>query len=85
VLLFGPVSPAGWGPPADGPHHVLWHGDGTGDPHGRQVDPALLAITVEEVLDAVEKLPRVRPATRADHPAARSVTAAGGVQSANQP
>lgn len=85
VLLFGPVSPAGWGPPAGGPHHVLWHGDGTGDPHGRQVDPALLAITVEEVLDAVEKLARVRPATRADHSAARSVSASGDVQSANQP
>jgi ADP-heptose:LPS heptosyltransferase len=55
VLLFGPVSPASWGPPADGPHRVLWHGDGTGDPHGDQVDPALLAITVEEVLDAVHE------------------------------
>lgn len=69
VLLFGPVSPAGWGPPAGGPHHVLWHGDGTGDPHGQQVDPALLAITVEEVLDAVEKLPRVLPAPGADQSA----------------
>jgi ADP-heptose:LPS heptosyltransferase len=62
VLLFGPVSPASWGPPAGGPHRVLWHGDGTGDPHGQQVDPALLAITVEEVLDAVERLPGDRPA-----------------------
>jgi ADP-heptose:LPS heptosyltransferase len=56
VLLFGPVSPAAWGPPAGGPHQVLWHGDGAGDPHGRQVDPALLAITVEEVLDAAARL-----------------------------
>ena len=56
VLLFGPVSPASWGPPPGGPHRVLWHGDGTGDPHGQQVDPALLAITVEEVLDAVQGL-----------------------------
>ncbi|HEX8093852.1 glycosyltransferase family 9 protein, partial [Jatrophihabitans sp.] len=55
VLLFGPVSPASWGPPPDGPHRVLWHGDGTGNPHGDQVDPALLAITVEEVLDAVHE------------------------------
>jgi len=61
VLLFGPVSPASWGPPAGGPHRVLWHGDGTGNPHGEQVDPALLAITVEEVLDAVRELPEVRP------------------------
>ncbi|HEY0165544.1 MAG TPA: glycosyltransferase family 9 protein [Jatrophihabitans sp.] len=64
VLLFGPVSPASWGPPADGPHRVLWHGDGTGDPHGQQVDPALLAITVEEVLDAVDELSEHGPAIR---------------------
>jgi ADP-heptose:LPS heptosyltransferase len=56
VLLFGPVSPALWGPPAGGPHRVLWHGDGIGDPHGRQVDPALLAITEAEVLGAVGEL-----------------------------
>jgi ADP-heptose:LPS heptosyltransferase len=62
VLLFGPVSPALWGPPADGPHRVLWHGDGTGDPHGQQVDPALLAITVAQVLDAVDELPEPDPA-----------------------
>jgi hypothetical protein len=56
VLLFGPVSPATWGPPAAGPHRVLWHGDGTGDPHAQQADPALLAITVEQVLEAVDEL-----------------------------
>ena len=54
VVLFGPVSPSLWGPPADGPHTVLWHGDGTGDPHGRRTDPALLDVEVEEVLDAVD-------------------------------
>lgn len=64
VLLFGPVSPASWGPPPDGPHRVLWHGDGTGNPHGEQVDPALLAITVEEVLDAVRELTRDRARDR---------------------
>ncbi|MDQ1721762.1 MAG: hypothetical protein QOI26_1496 [Pseudonocardiales bacterium] len=69
VLLFGPVSPASWGPPADGPHRVLWHGDGIGDPHGQQVDPALLAITVEEVLDAVDQLPGDRPAAITQRPA----------------
>ncbi|MEO6500677.1 MAG: glycosyltransferase family 9 protein [Jatrophihabitantaceae bacterium] len=72
VLLFGPVSPASWGPPAGGPHRVLWHGDGTGDPHGQQVDPALLAITVEEVLDAVDELGGAVAEPR------------GAVQSANQ-
>jgi ADP-heptose:LPS heptosyltransferase len=54
VVLFGPVSPAVWGPPAGGPHTVLWHGDGTGDAHGVDVDPALLAITVDEVVTAMD-------------------------------
>jgi ADP-heptose:LPS heptosyltransferase len=56
VVLFGPVAPSCWGPPASGPHRVLWHGDGTGDPHGDEPDPALLRITVAEVLTAVESL-----------------------------
>lgn len=55
VLLFGPVSPQRWGPPESGPHTVLWHGDGHGDPWGDSVDPALLAVTVPEVLEAVER------------------------------
>jgi len=54
VVLFGPVSPARWGPPADGPHTVLWKGDGTGDPWGDDVDPALLALDVDEVVAAAE-------------------------------
>jgi hypothetical protein len=54
VLLFGPVAPSAWGPAIDHDlHTVLWHGDGTGDPHGRAPDPHLLRITPEEVLDAV--------------------------------
>jgi ADP-heptose:LPS heptosyltransferase len=62
VVLFGPVSPAVWGPPAGGPHTVLWHGDGTGDPHGTLVDPALLAITVDEVTAAMDsRLAAVSP------------------------
>jgi hypothetical protein len=57
VLLFGPVSPAAWGPAVDEHlHRVLWHGDGTGDPHGSEPDPALLRITADEVLDAVTQL-----------------------------
>jgi ADP-heptose:LPS heptosyltransferase len=54
VVLFGPVSPALWGPPASGPHTVLWHGDGTGDPHGREVDPALVLVDVTEVIAACQ-------------------------------
>jgi ADP-heptose:LPS heptosyltransferase len=55
VVLFGPVSPLRWGPPPDPRHQVIWHGDGTGDPHGASADPALLRITVDEVLDAVSR------------------------------
>ncbi|WP_345770301.1 glycosyltransferase family 9 protein [Blastococcus saxobsidens] len=62
VVLFGPVSPALWGPPARagerGPLHVvLWHGDGTGDPWGTELDPALARITVDEVTAALDRLP----------------------------
>jgi ADP-heptose:LPS heptosyltransferase len=61
VVLFGPVSPALWGPPSragkDGPLHVvLWHGDGTGDPWGTELDPALARISVEEVVAALDSL-----------------------------
>ncbi len=52
VLLFGPIPPAWWGPPPRGPHTVLWHGSGIGDPHGDLPDPALMRITVPEVLAA---------------------------------
>ena len=57
VTLFGPTSPRLWGPPAAGPHEVLWHGaaaggEWRGDPHGDTPDPMLLATTVEEVLAA---------------------------------
>jgi ADP-heptose:LPS heptosyltransferase len=54
VVLFGPVSPALWGPPPRSQHVVLWHGDGTGDPWGQALDPALEKITVDEVLAAAE-------------------------------
>ena len=51
VLLFGPTAPDRWGPPASGPHRVLWAGL-TGDPHATRSDPGLLQITVDEVLAA---------------------------------
>jgi ADP-heptose:LPS heptosyltransferase len=56
VVLFGPVSPALWGPPPRPQHVVLWHGDGTGDPWGAELDPALGEVTVEEVTAALDDL-----------------------------
>jgi ADP-heptose:LPS heptosyltransferase len=61
VTLFGPVSPALWGPPPDrGRHVALWHGHGDrpGDPHGRDPDPRLLRVTVPEVLAATSEVIR---------------------------
>jgi ADP-heptose:LPS heptosyltransferase len=62
VVLFGPVSPAEWGPPPERPwHRALWKRS-TGDPHAPQPHPGLLRITVSEVLRALEELPD-RPPT----------------------
>jgi ADP-heptose:LPS heptosyltransferase len=58
VLLFGPVSPAEWGPRIDADRHtVLWHprdGDPPGDPHAGEVDVRLHRIEVAEVLEAAD-------------------------------
>jgi ADP-heptose:LPS heptosyltransferase len=56
VVLFGPVSPELWGPPPRPHHVVLWHGDGTGDPWGTTLDPALGRISVDEVTAALDRL-----------------------------
>jgi ADP-heptose:LPS heptosyltransferase len=59
VTLFGPVPPTQWGPPPDGPHAVL--GDDTvrrGERFADDPDPALLAVTPDDVL-AVIPLPGV--------------------------
>ncbi|MBA3618914.1 MAG: glycosyltransferase family 9 protein [Acidothermales bacterium] len=60
VVVFGPVSPVRWGPPFGREQHVaLWHGgdgDRPGDPHADHPDPALLRITVDEVLAAAGSL-----------------------------
>jgi ADP-heptose:LPS heptosyltransferase len=53
VLLFGPTSPARWGPPPSGAHTVLWSGR-AGDPHGHRPDPGLLTIDVDAVLAAAK-------------------------------
>jgi ADP-heptose:LPS heptosyltransferase len=59
VTLFGPVSPALWGPPRGSPRHLaLWKGSGArpGDAHGSQPDPRLLRIEAGEVLEAAAQL-----------------------------
>ena len=53
VILFGPTSPARWGPPPGHRHRVLWNGT-TGDPHGDEPDAGLLSIGVGDVLGAIE-------------------------------
>jgi ADP-heptose:LPS heptosyltransferase len=59
ILLFGPTSPAHWGPPADRPRHrVLWAGR-TGDPHGAVPDPGLLAIGPGAVIEELRTLEAV--------------------------
>ena len=53
VLLFGPVSPAEWGPPAGSARHrALWRGI-RGDPHGDRPAAGLLAIEPAEVAEAL--------------------------------
>ena len=68
VVLFGPVDPAQWGPPADGPHVALAHPAARrGARFVDEPDPALLAIGVEEVLAAAAA---VAGPTRAARPRA---------------
>jgi ADP-heptose:LPS heptosyltransferase len=53
VVLFGPVGPEQWGPPADGPHTVLDRSAlRRGAPFAEDPDPALLAIDVADVITA---------------------------------
>lgn len=56
VVLFGPTPPSLWGPPPGGRHLALWAGT-TGDPHAAVVDPGLASIGVDEVLEALARLP----------------------------
>ena len=61
VVLFGPTSPAEWGPPPDRPwHRALWKGR-WGDPHAGRPDPGLLAIRVHDVVEALVGLPEAVP------------------------
>lgn len=79
VTLFGPVSPALWGPRIDPHlHRVLWHGSPgdlhPGDPHGEALDERLATIGVDDVLEAAAGLldggQAVRVAEPLERPAA---------------
>jgi ADP-heptose:LPS heptosyltransferase len=53
ILLFGPTSPALWGPPPRRSQHVVvTGGEHDGDPHGMTPDPGLLAIESDQVVAA---------------------------------
>jgi ADP-heptose:LPS heptosyltransferase len=57
VVLFGPAPVSRWGPPTGGPHLVLT--DETlrvGDVFAAEPDPALLAVSVDAVLEAAGSL-----------------------------
>jgi ADP-heptose:LPS heptosyltransferase len=57
VVIFGPGLVSEWGPPTGGPHVVLTHAElRVGDTFGDVPDPALMAVTVEEVLGAAGPL-----------------------------
>lgn len=58
VVLFGPVSPAPWGPPQRPRHRALWAGH-TGDSFAARPDPGLLEIEVTDVMDAAAEVLRV--------------------------
>jgi ADP-heptose:LPS heptosyltransferase len=58
VVLFGPVAPAEWGPPPLPRHVSLWAGR-TGDPHGATPDAGLLTVSVREVCQNLDVLPKV--------------------------
>ncbi len=69
VTLFGPISPALWGPPADARHIALWRpdpdgGSRPGDAHGTVPDPRLLRVGPADVLAALATLPAPPPDPR---------------------
>jgi len=57
VVIFGPAPVSEWGPPENGPHIVLTDESlRVGDTFSTVPDPALLAVTVPDVLDAAAQL-----------------------------
>lgn len=76
LTLFGPTSPEEWGPPRRRRHQVIWKGR-SGPPDGDVPDPGLLAIGVDEVLDALHRLPRRSVSRRPGEPRPGDRTPAG--------
>ncbi|MFC4147162.1 glycosyltransferase family 9 protein [Micromonospora mangrovi] len=64
VVLFGPVSPARWGPPPDRPWHRVLDASGRSEVDGWAGDggvgdrPTVVAVPVDEVLAAVGEVER---------------------------
>jgi len=65
VVLFGPMPPSRWGPPAGREYHrSIWHGSRAerGDAPEPGVHPALMRISVGEVLTAAAEAEQARHA-----------------------
>jgi len=57
VVIFGPGPVEEWGPPTTGPHTVLTKAElRVGDTFGSEPDPALLAVSADDVLRAAAAL-----------------------------
>lgn len=57
VVIFGPAAPEHWGPPASGPHVVLTDARvRRGEAFAADPDPALLAVTSDQVVDSAYAL-----------------------------
>jgi hypothetical protein len=81
VIVFGPAPPSEWGPPP-GPHRVLTDESARrGDVFSDVPDPALLAVSADEMLAAALALVRPRPAD----PAGRSRPARGAADRGSSP
>jgi ADP-heptose:LPS heptosyltransferase len=62
VVIFGPAPPEAWGPPSTGPHVVLTDASRRrGDVFADEPDPALLAVSAADVLEAISRLDGRRP------------------------
>jgi ADP-heptose:LPS heptosyltransferase len=77
VVIFGPAPVGVWGPPP-GPHTVLTDESlRLGDTFAADPDPALLAVSADDVLAAVAQLPVATPSASAAGPAPAAPPAPG--------